>query len=820
MANIESSSEFQRIVLSTIIKDTYMFTRTSRYITEEFYDKYQYKLIYKSLKYYYDKYSKLPSLDELLVVITELINPQICDITTVKQECIELYDTPRYEENFVMDKITTFIRRNNVEKTLKEYLPKLNNGESIAIDTIGEELMKGLSFSIMKSSAFRLNNISEISSVRRAAIGTEENPLIIKSFIEGINQSLQFKGFKPGDLIMMCLVGSTRIMTLDGKSHTIEELYEMKQDGIKKGIYSIDPYEMKKNRHLAIEPTNYDDVILSKYINDTVLITLDNGATIECTPDHRFLLRSGEYVEAQDLEEDDSLMPIYKEYRRIAPQSLVDKSEGYECVRDGNGRWDYTHRMVADSIPGRTEEKSQIHHENDDHLDNDYSNLSWVSRSKHMSLTNQKRLARGEILGKPFKKGTHNGREIQKGEHLSPETEFTSDYIRNRNLKNWSDPDYRNRMTEHMRKISKDPGILRKRETSRVLKALNRLISKYGKDRVTISSYEDLQLDGKSRKPTIYNIADKFDCLIDGSINSELLESKWDYIIERAESFNHFVVKVEYRHYEEAIPVYDIINSGPYNNFAIDLGDESGVFVHNCAAPGVGKTMYMINEGANASMQGFRVLHLFLGDMKEYDGFVRYSSKYTQIPQDDIVAMSIEQQQDMIRRFNMQGYFSNIVVAAYAAGEITIDEMIQEVYRLQDENHMHFDMILVDYADNLLPDSDMMYESGGNIYNKLSLLGSKNRSVIIVGSQPKPAYWDDEIIPKNAAADSSRKQHVIDVMLTMGMTSRGSSIGSIFMPKVRRGSEGKIIRIQTFFERAHLEAIPETEYLKLKGSQG
>lgn len=442
MASIESSSEFQRIVLSTVIKDTYMFTRTSRYITEEFYDKYQYKLIYKSLKYYYDKYSKLPSLDELLVVVTEFNNSQVCDTDTVKRECIELYGTPRYEENFVMDKITTFIRRNNVEKTLKDYLPKLNKGESIAIDTIGEELMKGLSFSIMKSSAFRLSNVAEISAVRRSAIGTDDNPLIIKSFIDGINQALQFKGYKPGDLIMVC------------------------------------------------------------------------------------------------------------------------------------------------------------------------------------------------------------------------------------------------------------------------------------------------------------------------------------------------------------------------------------------AAPGVGKTMFMINEGANASMQGFKVLHLFLGDMKEYDGFVRYSSKYTQIPQDDIVAMSIEQQQDMITKFNMQGYFSNIVVAAYAAGEITIDEMVQEVYRLQDENHMHFDLILVDYADNLLPDSDMMYESGGNIYNKLSLLGSKNRSVIIVGSQPKPAYWDDEIIPKSAAADSSRKQHVIDVMLTMGMTNKGSTIGSIFMPKVRRGKEGKIIRIQTFFERAHLEALSEPEYLKLKGGQG
>lgn len=219
-------------------------------------------------------------------------------------------------------------------------------------------------------------------------------------------------------------------------------------------------------------------------------------------------------------------------------------------------------------------------------------------------------------------------------------------------------------------------------------------------------------------------------------------------------------------------------------------------------------------------MQGFKVLHLFIGDMKEYDGFVRYASNYTKIPQDEIVAMSVEQQQIMVQKFDMQGYFANIVVAAYAAGEITVDEMVQDVYRLQDKYHMHFDMILVDYADNLVPESDMMYESGGSIYNKLSLLGATNRSVVIVGSQPKPAYWDVEIIPKNAAADSSRKQHVIDVMLTMGMTSRGSTIGSIFMPKVRRGTEGKIIRIQTFFESARIEAISETEYLKLKGTQG
>ena len=816
---IESSSEFQGVVLSTVIKDTYMFTRTSRFINDTFFDKYSYKLIYKSLKYYYDKYSKLPTLTELLILISDFHNPQLGDVELIKQECQTLYDTPRYDENFVIDKITTFIRRNNVENVLKSALPKLNQGDSIAIDSLGEELMKGLNFNLGKSTSFRLSDISEISAIRRAAIGTDDNPLIIKSCMDGINQSLQFKGYKPGDLIMICLVGSTKIMTLDGKSHTIEELYEMKKKGVKKGIYTIDPYEMHKNKYCAIEPTNYEDVVLTKYINDTIKVTLDNGAVIECTPDHRFLLRSGEYVEAQNLSKDDSLMPMYKEYRRIIPENIVDKSEGYECIKDGNGRWCYTHRAVADSIPGWSEQKTHIHHKNDDHLDNDFPNLEWISRSEHMSLTCRKRLARGEVLGRPFPKGHHYGREIQKGEHLSPATEFTSEYIRNRNLKNWKDPEYREKMTAHMRQINRDPEILRRREVNRVLRAMNRLISEYGEEAISLDSYNNLSPSEGRRKPTLWNIADKFDCLAeDKSIDMKLLQENWNGIISKAKDFNHYVVSVEKIHYEEAIPVYDIINSGPYNNFAIDVGDESGIFVHNCAAPGVGKTMFMVNEGANASIQGFKVLHLFLGDMKEYDGFVRYTSRYTQIPQDDIVAMPIDQQQALIRKFNLQGFFSNVVVAAYAAGEITIEEMVQEVYRLQDENHMHFDMILVDYADNLIPDSDMMYESGGNIYNKLSLLSSKNRSVILVGSQPKPSYWGEEIIPKEAAAESSRKQHVIDVMITMGMTSKGSTVGSLFLPKVRRGVEGKIIRIKTYFEKAYLEAIPETDYLREKSS--
>lgn len=808
---IESSSEFQGVVLSTVIKDTYMFTRTSRFINDTFFDKYSYKLIYKSLKYYYDKYSKLPTLTELLILISDFHNPQLGDVELIKQECQTLYDTPRYDENFVIDKITTFIRRNNVENVLKSALPKLNQGDSIAIDSLGEELMKGLNFNLGKSTSFRLSDISEISAIRRAAIGTDDNPLIIKSCMDGINQSLQFKGYKPGDLIMICaapgcFTGDTKVLTLDGESHTLEELYNSEC----LGIYGSD-------KDGNISTGMYDSVQLTKY-TDTLMKVVVDGNVIKCTPDHQFMLRDGSYKRADQLVPGDSLMPLRREYRTAqnAGSDITTKDKGYECVVDCNSNISYTHHLSGLLID-RLDECTHLHHIDCNKLHNYPSNLKYMTPHDHRSLH--------------AKNLSDLGRKIKPGEHLSPSTEFTSEYIRNRNLRNWQNPAYREKIIKVLaengkksimiNKLNHDEEFQKNNRVNKCLSYINSMIHRFGRDSIIIDQFDSLskQLDLK-RHIYLSGVAKAFDCIVDdgkprryATIDYAALNSNWDRILQLAMNYNHKVTSVEPLKLEKPVPVYDIINAGKNHNFALALNNEEGIFVHNC-----GKTMFMINEGANASIQGFKVLHLFLGDMKEYDGFVRYTSRYTQIPQDDIVAMPIDQQQALIRKFNLQGFFSNVVVAAYAAGEITIEEMVQEVYRLQDENHMHFDMILVDYADNLIPDSDMMYESGGNIYNKLSLLGSKNRSVILVGSQPKPSYWGEEIIPKEAAAESSRKQHVIDVMITMGMTSKGSTVGSLFLPKVRRGVEGKIIRIKTYFEKAYLEAIPETDYLREKSS--
>jgi len=87
-----------------------------------------------------------------------------------------------------------------------------------------------------------------------------------------------------------CLVGSTNVVTSDGV-HTLEELYSSDNSNVL--VASSGGYR------------KFDDVKLTKYVTDTVRITLDDGTVIEGTPEHRIMLSDGSYKMLRDLTDDD-----------------------------------------------------------------------------------------------------------------------------------------------------------------------------------------------------------------------------------------------------------------------------------------------------------------------------------------------------------------------------------------------------------------------------------------------------------------------------------------------------------------------------------
>ncbi|MFL9455441.1 RtcB family protein [Tolypothrix bouteillei VB521301_2] len=97
-----------------------------------------------------------------------------------------------------------------------------------------------------------------------------------------------------------CFVGETLIPLVDGKLYSIKDLAERNEEFI---VYSC----TSTGKVVAAKAK----ARLTRRNAPLVKVILDNGEEIICTPDHQFMLRDGNYEEAQHLQSGTSLMPFY-----------------------------------------------------------------------------------------------------------------------------------------------------------------------------------------------------------------------------------------------------------------------------------------------------------------------------------------------------------------------------------------------------------------------------------------------------------------------------------------------------------------------------
>jgi len=107
-----------------------------------------------------------------------------------------------------------------------------------------------------------------------------------------------------GKSTLACIVPETKIPLLNEKISTVEELIKDYDAGIKNYVYAFD--EATKN----IVPGEIEWAGFTRMNTDIVRVHLDNSKYIDCTPDHRFMLRDGTWVEAQTLTQGQSLMSL------------------------------------------------------------------------------------------------------------------------------------------------------------------------------------------------------------------------------------------------------------------------------------------------------------------------------------------------------------------------------------------------------------------------------------------------------------------------------------------------------------------------------
>jgi len=202
-----------------------------------------------------------------------------------------------------------------------------------------------------------------------------------------------------GDSAGGCFDGDTEVALADGRSLSFKQLVAEQAAGKQNFCYTI-----RKDGTIGLEK-----IVNARRtkVNATVIkVTLDNGETIICTPDHPFMLRDGTYKASAKLTADDALMPLYRKISDTAnPGITVD---GYEMTwNPRSDSWLFTH-VLADwynraSKIYEAEQGQHCHHIDFNKRNNNPSNIERLFPIEHLKIHQEqiaKTLHRPEIKEK------------------------------------------------------------------------------------------------------------------------------------------------------------------------------------------------------------------------------------------------------------------------------------------------------------------------------------------------------------------------------------------------------------------------------------
>jgi len=203
---------------------------------------------------------------------------------------------------------------------------------------------------VVDAARVRLTQKQQKDAARRktALEGASMPPKLVDCRATGIAQSELF--IVEGDSALGCFTGETLVALASGVPRSFADLAADWQRGV---------------THLGYTTTKAGRVVVAPLVEprltkrDAALarVTLDNGESVRCTPDHQFRLRDGSYRRADQLAPGDSLMPLY---RSVSATSAGDELNGYEKVwMNDREEWVATH-YVADAGNRRNDDVARL----------------------------------------------------------------------------------------------------------------------------------------------------------------------------------------------------------------------------------------------------------------------------------------------------------------------------------------------------------------------------------------------------------------------------------------------------------------------------
>lgn len=310
-----------------------------------------------------------------------------------------------------------------------------------------------------------------------------------------------------------------------------------------------------------------------------------------------------------------------------------------------------------------------------------------------------------------------------------------------------------------------------------------------------------------------YFFAEAFD---EDNYDRQKLEELYDVLskLSNLDAIAEDVEDLELDNIDDCVDIYNKRNNDGIKFFDERISDtlaskqfDYGTINVITAPPGNGKTMLIINQGVYVASTGKHTLHLAIGDLTKRQLLTRILSTITKQPQQSINMLSPEQfKAFLIKTKNKYPeIFEHLHCKCIVPNSKNGLELIKLIEKDQEKKGIHYDQVAIDYDGNVetaisttkkttSDKTKSMYYEGADIYNAFSAFAKRNETVVWMLSQPKIQYWSTEKIPLEGLNDSSKKQHIVDFIMSLGKKIPDEPRVTYFISKNRHGENNK-----TFF---------------------
>jgi DNA gyrase subunit A len=391
-----------------------------------------------------------------------------------------------------------------------------------------------------------------------------------------------------------CFTADTKIKLADGRSLPFIELVKEYQQGKKNFTFTADKGAIKIAEIKNPRETRKNARIIK--------IVLDNKEEIRCTPNHKFMTRSGAYKEAKDLKVNESLMPGYF---RLSEKKDDPNAVGYSMIlQPKSKKWDFVHILsdnwnIESNIYKRSKGRIR-HHVDFNKLNNNPDNIIrmfWKEHWKtHYDITSQRH--KNDAV---YREKLAEGRKRFWGNKKNKEA--YGERLRAWNMKQWKQNGYREKMRLFLSEVNKKYLKEHPEVVEKISKRATETLKRLWRDPAYRALFHEKIVASNKRRTTNLTGKKKFLAICKYLTENNLTLDKDNFELVRKDIFkaksftswnlgfgkyynndlnlvladlnrNHKVAKIEFLNERES--VYDLTIDKTHN-FLLD----AGVFVHN-----------------------------------------------------------------------------------------------------------------------------------------------------------------------------------------------------------------------------------------------